>query len=148
MGQVASFPLSPGTGACHRAYRRGRTLAKSLEEMELAVRGRGYLTDVLPKLGDWLSHLVAGLTPAAWKPASKTYHSYCRSMSARNASVLRTFIWRKEGPGHALVRGFRQSQRLSAAWQAGQRLPAAMPPIRVSRGRGCAVGHGRIEERR
>ena len=37
----------------------------------LDINLRAYLTDVLPKLGDWPSKRVAELTPAAWKAAQK-----------------------------------------------------------------------------
>lgn len=37
----------------------------------LDINLRAYLTDVLPKLGDWPSRRVAELTPAAWKAAHK-----------------------------------------------------------------------------
>jgi transposase len=37
----------------------------------LDINLRAYLTDVLPKLGDWPNHRVAELTPAAWKAAQK-----------------------------------------------------------------------------
>ena len=30
---------------------------------------RGYLMDILPKLGDWPANRVADLTPRAWKAA-------------------------------------------------------------------------------
>ncbi len=38
----------------------------------LDVNLRKYLTDVLPKLGDWPANKVAELTPAAWKAAQKS----------------------------------------------------------------------------
>ncbi len=37
----------------------------------LDINLRAYLTNVLPKLGDWPSNRVAELTPAAWKAAQK-----------------------------------------------------------------------------
>ena len=37
----------------------------------LDINLRAYLTDVLPKLGDWPSHRVAELTPTAWKAAQQ-----------------------------------------------------------------------------
>lgn len=38
----------------------------------LDIKLRAYLSDVLPKLGEWPSHRVAELTPSAWKAAQKS----------------------------------------------------------------------------
>jgi hypothetical protein len=37
----------------------------------LDINLRAYLTEVLPRLGDWPVSRVAELTPAAWKAAQK-----------------------------------------------------------------------------